>query len=549
MSLPKQGGAASLRRDTAFDGWGEPGSKPDLGPEVREMLSERIGACEPRESAELAHLKPSRAPTLPRSVITAAGGPDAVSTADEDRIRHAAGSSYPDLVNLRSGRLPDVPDAVVAPADADAVAAVLAACAKERVAVVPFGGGTSVVGGVEPFRGGFDRLISLDLAAMRSVEVDGVSRIAHLGPGLRGPEAEAALDRAGFTLGHFPQSYRYATIGGFAATRSAGQASSGFGRFDALVSDIELSTPTGAMRTLETSHTAAGPSLRELILGSEGIFGVITDVGVRIRPKPELRAHEGWFAPGFAEGIEVIRSMAQDGALPDIVRLSDRDETEISLAMSGLEGLKRAALGGYLKARRRAEGCMLIVGWEGEAESVRRRRELSRRVLRTGGAVPLGSSPGRSWDHGRFEGPHLRDSLLDVGAMVETLETSHTYSRIGELYDSVRDALSGAMEAGGGRGLVMCHVSHAYADGASLYFTFLTPARVGGELEQWREVKSAACSAIVAAGGTITHHHAVGRDHAPYMAAEIGELGIDALRAVKGRLDPVGVMNPGKLVG
>ncbi len=549
MSTGNLSGVSCLRRDTAFEGWGEPGSKPDLGPEVREMLSERIGECEPRESAGLGDVKPPTAATLPRSVIDAAGGPAAISTTDEDRIRHAAGSSYPDLVNLRSGSLPDVPDAVLVPAEVDAVAAVLAACAQERVAVVPFGGGTSVVGGVDPYRGGFERLVALDLAAMRSVEIDAVSRIAHLGPGLRGPEAETVLGRAGFTLGHFPQSYRYATIGGFAATRSAGQASSGFGRFDALATDIELTTPTGSMRTLETPHTAAGPALRELILGSEGIFGVITDVGVRIRPRPELREHEGWFAPGFAEGIELIRSMAQDGVSPDIVRLSDRDETEVSLAMSGLEGVKRAALGGYLKLRRRAEGCMLIVGWEGEAESVRRRRELSRRVLRAGGAVPLGSSPGRSWDHGRFEGPHLRDSLLDLGAMVETLETSHTYSRIGELYDAVRGALSGAMEAGGGRGLVMCHVSHAYADGASLYFTFLTPARVGGELEQWREIKSAACGAIVAAGGTITHHHAVGRDHAPYMGAEIGELGVETLRAVKERLDPVGVMNPGKLVG
>jgi alkyldihydroxyacetonephosphate synthase len=168
-------------------------------------------------------------------------------------------------------------------------------------------------------------------------------------------------------------------------------------------------------------------------------------------------------------------------------------------------------------------------------------------VLRAGGAIPLGAGAGRSWDRGRFEGPHLRDSLLDLGVMVETLETSHTYARIGELYEAVRGALHAAMERGGGRGLVMCHVSHAYPDGASLYFTFLTAASLGAEIEQWREVKSAACEAIVACGGTITHHHAVGRDHAPYMAAEIGELGLEALRAVKERLDPVGVMNPGKL--
>jgi alkyldihydroxyacetonephosphate synthase len=541
-------GAAALRRDTVIGGWGEPGSKPELGPETRALLAERIGNVTPRSDAGTADAALPAPVALPEAVIAAAGGPDAVSTATEDRVRHSAGSNYPDLIALRTGSLSVAPDAVVVPADAGAVAAVLAACARERVAVVPFGGGTSVVGGVTPRRGAFECLISLDLAAMRAVELDEVSQVAQLGPGLRGPEAEEALNARGYTLGHFPQSYRYATIGGFAATRSAGQASSGYGRFDALVTEVEMATPTGVIRTLQTPHTAAGPSLRELILGSEGVFGVITRVGVKVRPMPAAREHEGWFAPGFAEGTEIVRALAQGGALPDVVRLSDRSETETSLALSGLTGLRRRALEGYLKLRGRSEGCMLIVGWEGEGESVRRRRELSRSVLRTGGAVPLGSSPGRAWDRGRFDGPHLRDSLLDLGVMVETLETSHTYSRIGELYATVRDALSGVMEAGGGRGLVMCHVSHAYADGASLYFTFLTPARTGAEVEQWLEIKSAACAAIVAVGGTITHHHAVGRDHAPYMPAEIGELGVEVLRTVKDRLDPAGIMNPGKLI-
>jgi alkyldihydroxyacetonephosphate synthase len=540
-------GKAALRRDTAFDAWGEPGQSPELGDSTRAMLRERIGATEPRERVGLEAVSLPPPADLPRSVIEAAGGDGAVSTTDEDRIRHAAGSSYRDLVNLRNGTLADSPDAVLAPGDAEAVAATLAACAAERVAVVPFGGGTSVVGGVDPIRGDFERLVSLDLSAMRRVEVDPVSRIARLGPGLRGPEAEAALNAAGFTLGHYPQSYRYATIGGFAATRSAGQSSSGYGRFDALVNEIELTTPVGSLRTLQTSHTAAGPSLRELALGSEGVLGVVTDVGVKVRPKPALREHEGWFAPGFAEGTEIVRALAQDGVVPDVVRLSDRDETEVSLALAGLTGLRRAGLDRYLKLRRRANGCMMIVGWEGEPEAVRRRRELARRVLRSGGAIPLGSAAGRSWDRGRFEGPHLRDSLLDLGVFVETLETSHTYARIGELHEAVRAALHAAMEREGGRGIVMCHISHAYTDGASLYFTFLTPATVGAEIEQWRAVKSAACEAIVATGGTITHHHAVGRDHAPYMAAEIGELGLEALRGVKERLDPVGVMNPGKL--
>ncbi len=540
-------GRELLRRDSAFDSWGEDSTVPALGPDARSLLKERIGAGEPLARVPLDSVDVTPAASIPGSVIDAAGGAGAVSTSDEDRIRHAAGKGYPDLIRMRAGRIERAPDAVLAPPDARSVAAVLEACTRERIAVVPFGGGTSVVGGVDPEPGSFDRLVSLDLSAFRAVSVDPVSMTARLGPGLRGPEAEAALSAEGFTLGHFPQSYRYATIGGFAATRSAGQASTGYGRFDAVATEIELTTPVGVMKTLSTPHTAAGPSLRELVLGSEGVFGVITEVGVRVRPKPERTAYEGWFAPSFEAGTAIIRSLAQDDALPDVIRLSDRDETEVSLALTGLAGLKRTGLAAYLKLRGRTEGCMLIVGWEGARESVERRRQLSRRLLRIGGAVPLGSSPGRSWERGRYEGPHLRDALIDEGILVETLETSHTYSRAGELYASVRKALQGAI--GGGSGIVMCHVSHAYRDGISLYFTFLTPARSGAEIEQWAALKAAACGAIVAAGGTITHHHAVGRDHAPYMPSEIGELGIEALLGVKSRLDPAGIMNPGKLVG
>jgi len=538
-----------LRRDTAYDRWGEAAVGTELGPAAERMLREELGESERLDSVAIGSVRVAAAEPLPGTVIAAAGGADAISTADEDRIRHAAGKGYPDLIRMRSGMVESAPDAVLAPADADRVAAVLGACAEAGVAVVPFGGGTSVVGGVEPVRGRFDRLVALDLTALRGATVDPVSMTARLGPGLRGPEAEAALNSEGFTLGHFPQSYRYATIGGYAATRSAGQASSGYGRFDAVTTAIGLTSPVGPLRTLETPHSAAGPSLRELVLGSEGVLGVITDVSVRVRPVPERRRYEGWFAPGFADGVGIVRSLAQGGALPDVVRLSDREETRVSLAMSGLAGAKRRGLDAYLRLRRRTDGCMLIVGWEGGREDVERRKQLSRRLLRAGGAVPLGSSPGHSWSRGRYEGPHLRDLLIDRGFLVETLETAHAYGRLEELYAAVSAALRRTMGAAGGRGIVMCHVSHAYRDGASLYFTFITAARRGAEIEQWRELKRAACEAIVAAGGTITHHHAVGRDHAPYMRSEIGELGIDAIRALKERLDPTGIMNPGKLVG
>jgi alkyldihydroxyacetonephosphate synthase len=256
----------------------------------------------------------------------------------EDRVRHATGSGYVDLARLRSGRLAEAPDAVVLPGDDEELAAVLEICTREGVAVVPFGGGTSVVGGVEPLRGDHGRLISLDFARLRGVAVDHTSLTATLGAGLRGPEAEQALRAQGLTLGHFPQSFEYATIGGFAATRSAGQASSGYGRFDEMITSIRMLAPAGELRTLETPHTAAGPSLRELAIGSEGVLGVIPEVRVRVRPSPASERYESWIAESWEAGCAAVRRMAQEDALPDVVRLSDEQETRFSLALSGPSG-------------------------------------------------------------------------------------------------------------------------------------------------------------------------------------------------------------------
>ena len=527
-------------------GWGDPAKRLRIGPGAQAMLRDELGPAEPAEPVALEDVVLPEARPIPDAVVRAADG--AALTSRLDRLQRAGGKSYPDLFRARSGQLPAAPDAVVRPSSAEQVAAVIEACAKSGVAVVPFGGGTSVVGGVDPHRGSHSAVIALDLQHLRHCEVDRTSLTARLGPGLRGPEAEARLTAQGVTLGHFPQSFEYATIGGFAATRSAGQASAGYGRFDELVTAIEMQTPAGPMATLETPHTAAGPALRELIVGSEGTLGVITDVTVRVRPEPAVKRYEGWIAADFASGAEAVRALAHADRLPDVTRLSDPEETRVSLTLSGTAGWKRALLDSYLRLRRRTGGCMMILGWEGDAEDAERRRALSARTLRDAGAVKLGSSPGRAWSHGRFEGPYLRDELLDLGYFVETLETSHTWTRYEELYRAVSGALRSSLAGQGTPGLVWCHLSHAYRDGASLYFTFVAPRKPGAEIEQWHAVKTAACEAIVGAGGTITHHHAVGRDHAPYMPPEVGELGIEALRAVKERLDPAGVMNPGKLL-
>jgi alkyldihydroxyacetonephosphate synthase len=528
-------------------GWGDEGRRLPLSPRAEAMLADELGPGEPERVVDLEAVALPEARPVPEALVDAVNRASVLAS-HEQRVRRAAGRGYPDLVRLRRGRLDAAPDAIVMPGSADQVARVLEVCAREGIAVVPFGGGTSVVGGVEPYAGANRAVISLDLRRLRGVEVDHTSLTATIGAGLRGPEAEAALAAEGLTLGHFPQSFEYATIGGFAATRSAGQASSGYGRFDALVTAARLVAPAGELRTLETPHSAAGPALRELVLGSEGTLGVITDVTVRVRPAPRARRYEGWMASGFADGIDAVRALAQEDAVPDVVRLSDEAETRVSFALSGAGGASRALLGTYLRARRRSGGCIVIAGWEGEGDAVARRRSISQTIMRSKGLAPLGARPGRSWERGRYEGPYLRDELMDRGYLVETLETAHTWSRLGELYRAVSAAISDALERQGTPGIVMCHVSHAYRDGASLYFTFIARRRPGEEIEQWRTAKLAACDAIVGAGGTITHHHAVGRDHAPFMDAEVGALGIEALRAVKERFDPAGVMNPGKLI-
>jgi alkyldihydroxyacetonephosphate synthase len=438
---------------------------------------------------------------------------------------------------------------VVLPGSADEVRAVLAACAEERVAVIPFGGGTSVVGGVEPVRDGFTGAVSLDLGRLdRVVSVDRTSLVAVLEPGLRGPDAEAALAAEGLTLGHFPQSFEFSTVGGWVATRSAGQASTGYGRIDELVEGLRCIAPAGELHTNAMPATAAGPSLRELLVGSEGVLGVIYEATLRVRPRPAARRYEGWSFRSFEEGVEAFRVMEQADASPDVARLSDEEESRLTLALASRGGRAERLGRAYLRLRGHEGGCLAIVGVEGDADEVERRHVRAASLLRAGGGVPLGRRPGESWLRARYAGPYLRDELLGRGVMVETLETATSWSNLPTLYAAVAGALRDALSERGTSPLVMCHVSHLYRSGASLYFTFLARQERERALEQWRAAKDAASGAIVANGGTITHHHAVGRDHARWMPDEVGELGIELIRAAKERLDPAGVMNPGKLL-
>jgi alkyldihydroxyacetonephosphate synthase len=533
--------------EPSWTSWGT--TQPELPAAARELLQSRLGDLSPSTPApiETAQLPPG---SLRRSVLTRlieAVGDDNVLVDDADRARHAGGQAYADLIRRRAGDATQAPDAVVLPADAGEVAQVLRICTDDYVAVVPWGGGTSVVGGLDAERGGCTGLVALDLSRMdRLVALDPTSMLATFEPGIRTPEAERLLGEHGLTLGHVPQSFERASLGGYVVTRSAGQASTGVGRFDDLVAGLRMATPVGELVLHPVGGSAAGPDLRRLVMGSEGTLGVVTGVTLRVRRTPSVRRVEGWMAPSWDAGLDALRRIAQDGPHPDLVRLSDPNETEVSMTMSSAGGFAKRLLSAYLTTRRVRRGCLVVVGFDGSAEDVRHRREYVAAILREHRAAPLGTGAGKAWERNRFAAPLLRDTLLDTGALAETLETAATWTNLPKVYDAVRIALR--MSLGDGA-VVGCHVSHIYPTGASLYFTVIAAADPRRRIEQWADAKTAVNDAIVAAGGTITHHHAVGTAHRDHVERDLGgPVGVAMLRAVKQAVDPREVLNPGKLI-
>jgi alkyldihydroxyacetonephosphate synthase len=525
-----------------WDGWGDPGRITELSPGQLALVHDllKVSAADvdavPREHVRL---RPLALTADDRAALAAVVGDEWVSTADDDRLPRAGGKSTPDLLRRKARGEQEAPDAVVVPGTEDEISALLSVCSERRLAVVPFGGGTSVVGGVDPERGRLSAVVVLDLRRFDRLEfLDEVNQEAVLGAGLPAPEAERRLAEHGFELGHYPQSFRYATIGGFAATRSSGQASAGYGRFDDLVRGLRVVTPRGMLHVGGAApKTAAGPDLRELFLGSEGVFGVITAVRVRVHPLPETKIYEAWSFPDFAAGADALRRVAQAGTGPTVVRLSDEVETALNLATVADAGGDAEAPG----------GCLAVTVFEGPVALAEARHRATRDLLLASGGVSLGEGPARQWAEHRFDGPYLRDPLLANGALVETFETATSWSNLLALKHVVAETVQARFGQYDSVSLVLCHVSHVYDTGASLYFTVVGAQR-GDAIAQWRAIKAAVNDVLVAQGGTITHHHAVGTDHRDWLAAEIGPVGVEILRAVKATLDPAGILNPGKLI-
>ncbi|UXA20837.1 FAD-binding oxidoreductase [Mycobacterium sp. SMC-4] len=523
-----------------WNGWGDPALAKPLSPGIRGLLSEALGidaadVAQPR--LDQVRLRPSALSAADRAGLGALVGAEHMIVDDHGRLLRAGGKSTLDLLRRKDFGVQDAPDAVLLPGTEQEVADLLAYCADHSIAVVPFGGGTSVVGGLDPVRGDFKAVVSLDLRRLDQLHsLDEVSWEAELGAGVTGPLAEQLLGERGFALGHYPQSFRFATIGGFAATRSSGQDSAGYGRFDDMVRGVRAVTPAGILDLGRAPASAAGPDLRHLLLGSEGTLGVITRVRVRVHPVPETTRYEAWSFPDFATGADALRAVVQTGTGPTVIRLSDEAETGVNLATTEHIGEQQVT-----------GGCLAITAFEGTEAHVTSRHTETRDLLTAKGGTSLGGQPARDWEHGRFDAPYLRDALLAAGALCETLETATNWSNLSAVKIAVTEALTSALADSGTPALVLCHISHVYPTGASLYFTVVAAQR-DNPIEQWRAAKAAASEAMMRTGATITHHHAVGADHRPWMRDEVGDLGVEVLRAVKAALDPVGILNPGKLI-
>jgi alkyldihydroxyacetonephosphate synthase len=466
-----------------------------------------------------------------------------ICTSDRDeRVRHAYGRAYRDVVRGFRGRIDHAPDVVARPRDDEEVERVLAWAADAGAAVIPFGGGTSVVGGVEARVGGrYAGAVALSLAALdRVLEVDAVSGAARIQAGALGPDLEAQLAPHGLTLRHFPQSFQLSTLGGWIATRAGGHFATGETHVDDLVESVRAITPVGAWESRRLPGSGAGPSPDRLLLGSEGTLGVITEAWVRVRSKPRERASRAVrFADG-ASGAAAVRAVVQAGLAPSNCRLVDAREAALTFAGDGSHallvlGFESAGAGRVVEERMAAALALCAEHGGAWGEPAR--------------GAPAGAGAVGAWREAFLRAPYLRDTFVAMGVLSETFETAITWERFDAFCEAVKAATRAAVrEVTGAEGIVTCRVTHAYPDGAAPYFTVLAPARRGEEVAQWDAIKRVAADAVLAGGGTITHHHAVGRDHRPWYDAQRPEPFAAALRGAKAAVDPAGILNPGVLI-
>lgn len=528
-----------------WNGWGDDSNDLDyeLSASALGFLEGIIGKSAPLDDATLEQVLA----TVPTSRLPE----HSLYTLDpEERLRHARGQSLPDWLALRSGELGNFPDAVAYPQSSDEVQVLLQHAQDNAIDVIPYGGGTSVVGHINPEDDGRP-VLTIDMTRMNTlIALDKESQIATFGAGTIGPEVESQLAEQGYTLGHYPQSWELSTIGGWVASRSSGQQSLRYGRIEGLFAGGRVETLKGTLEIPTFPATGAGPDIREYFLGTEGRLGIITEVKARVTPLPEQEAFHVLFFPTWEIALEAVREIVQNQVQLSMMRLSNTMETYTQLKLAG--GAKViAALEKYLALRGAGdEKTMFTFGVTGSKAQCKSGLALTRRIAKRHGGVGAGSVLGKKWEHSRFRSPYLRHGLWDAGYAVDTMETAVDWVRVPQMAASIQSDISQSLQDEGEVVHAFTHLSHMYGQGSSVYTTYIfrCGSTYAETLGRWEKLKAAGAEAIVRNGGTISHQHGVGKDHAKYLPAEKGALGIEAITGLVKVFDPQKQMNPGKLV-
>lgn len=528
-----------------WNGWGDDSIYPEFTAQQKDMLAELIGKPQLEQvdgtwEQVLAKVPKSKLPKH-KLVITDA----------EDRIKHSRGQSFSDWVAIRTGEIDSFPDGVAYVETREQVRELLDWAVKKKVAVIPYGGGTSVVGHLTPVAKGMP-VLSLDLSRMnRLIDLDEKSQLATFGAGVSGADLEAQLRAKGYMLGHFPQSFEYSTLGGWIITRSSGQQSLRYGRIEQMFAGGHIETPNGSWDIPTIPATGAGTDVRELVLGSEGRMGVLTDATVRVTKLPQTEKFTAIFFPNWEDAETAVRDIVQAKIPLSMLRLSNAIETETNLRLAGHEKLV-SKMEKYLSIRGVGEGkCLLLYGATGDKKVVKQMRKATKKLAKRHGGVSMGTKTGDGWLKNRFHGPYIRNTLWDEGYSADTIETAVDWSSVSPLMEAKERAAKAAFAEFGEEVHVFTHLSHLYGQGSSIYTTFIyrTAPTITETLERWAKYKDAVSQEIVKFGGTISHQHGVGLDHAKYLSNEKGgETGVEAMRTLFNHFDPKGIMNPGKLL-
>ncbi len=543
-------------------GWGhedvtfDDSTKPELWP----YLKRELGVDEIRWEKPVAF----EDVTLPEqknneaflAAIRAGLGDGQVVDDKKSRLVHAAGKSFRDLWLMRHGQVQFAPDCVVYPDTEEDVALVVRAAHEHGVVLVPFGGGSNIAGCLVPSDRGGRMVVSLDMCRMhRVLEVDRYSLTARIQPGVYGQHLEDQLAEHGVTLGHFPDSFLHSTLGGWVATRSAGMQSDIYGKIEDMVISLRMVTPSGTIITRTVPKSSNGIDIKHLCIGSEGILGVITEVVVQVHHKPEKEDWYGWLFPDFKSGLDAIHECHRGDCMPTVTRLNDPKKTALSFAFkhpkTGIKDKIAKAFKWYIGNVKKInfnQCCLMVVKYEGTPQAFNRIKNRVTAIYKKHRGVCLGAEPGRSFAKVKFDFPHLRDYVMDRSIMADVSETATTWDNLRTLHESGLADVEQAIKDTGVDAWVGCHLSHSYRTGASLYFTFGCLQREGREIEQYLYVKKAAEDAFMKNGGTLSHHHAVGTEHLPWVEEDLSPTGLKAVKALKAGLDPNDIMNPGKII-